>query len=106
MATMITNTLSLITPASYPMLSTINSTRLYKNIKKKQNQYGLNNVTFYCIICTYPLQLIKTPIVRDSLQANLFNLAASVAPVILPTIATTIIKMTHPQDAPSFKRPI
>jgi len=49
---------------------------------------------------------MKTPIVRDSLQAILLSLAASVAPVILPNIATVITKMTHPQDAPSFKRPI
>jgi len=50
-----------------------------------------DNPTFKAISSTNPLQLIKTPTVKDSLQSSLFKRAARVPAMILEDRATQMI---------------
>lgn len=81
-------------PADNPTLRTMSSTRLaldnFPSVRK----------SFAERLSTYPLQLIKAPIVLASRQGNPEILAAIVHPVNLPKNARLIIAMVNAQVMP------
>jgi hypothetical protein len=81
-------------PADKPTLRTMSSTRLALENPSLTRKIVAGRLS------TYPLQLIKAPIVLDSRQGNPEILAAIVHPVNLPKNARLIMAMVNAQVMP------